>query len=136
MKQPAAIFMVVLALLLGACVQRWRPIYNVDDAMPPNAAQMSPDRMRDLIVKAGEDFNWTMKPIAPGHIEATQAAANYSATVDIYYTPERLKILLKSSVNLRQTDTTIHAHYNLWVGNLEKSILDNLSPTPPVKAGG
>jgi hypothetical protein len=127
MMRLVAILTVSLMLLLGACAWRWQPIYNVDDAMPPSAAQMSPDRMRDLIVTAGEDFNWTMHPITPGHLEATQAASNFSATVDIYYTPERLKILLKSSVNLRQTETTIHAHYNLWVRNLEKGILDNLS---------
>jgi len=68
-----------------------------------------------------------MIPIAPGHLEATEWTDKFSATSDIYYTPVRLQISLKSSVNLFQTATTIHAHYNFWVRNLEAAIISKLT---------
>jgi hypothetical protein len=127
MIRLTAIFAVALALLLGGCAQRYRPIDNVDRAMPPVVESLSPDRTRDVIITAGRQLDWIMTPISPGHLEATQRTPKFSATADIYYTPVRLQILLRSSVNLFQTPTTIHAHYNLWVRNLEKSIITDLS---------
>jgi hypothetical protein len=116
----------VFALLVAGCM-RYEPIRNVDRAMPPNAAHLSPDRMRDVIIDAGSRFAWTMTAVAPGHLEATHKDGNLAATVDIYYSPTSLRMILKSSQNLFQTPTTVHAHYNLWAGNLEKSIIDELA---------
>jgi PBP1b-binding outer membrane lipoprotein LpoB len=136
MMRLTTIITIALALLVGGCVQRYRPIENIDRAMPPGVERLSLDRTRDIIIAAGKQFDWSMTPIAPGHLEATERTEKFSATVDIYYTPVRLQILLKSSVNLMQTATTIHAHYNLWVRNLEASIISNLTsavsaPPPP-----
>jgi len=122
-----AIFMIALTVLLGGCAQRYRPIENVDRAMPAGAERLSPERTRDIIIAAGKELDWSMISIAPGHLEATQKAPRFMATTDIYYTPTRLRISLKSSVNLFQTATTIHAHYNLWIRNLEASIISKLT---------
>jgi len=125
----AAVFAVAFALLLGGCL-RYEPIDNVDRPMPPNAEHMSQDRIRDLIVNSGRQLEWVMTPVGPGHLEATHDAGKISATVDIYYTPARLQILLKSSRNLFQTATTVHGHYNLWIRNLEKQIIDDVAAAP------
>jgi hypothetical protein len=133
MIKLTVVFPLAFALLLGGCVQRYRPIANVDRAMPPIVERLSPDQTRDAIITAGRQLDWAMTPVGPGHLEATQTAPRFSATADIYYTPVRLQILLKSSVNLFQTPTTIHAHYNLWARNLESAIITRLShEVPPV----
>ncbi len=129
MMRLAATFTVAFALLLGDCL-RYEAIYNVDRPMPRSAEHLSPDRMRDLIVDAGRQLQWVMTPVAPGQLEATHDAGQLAATVDIYYAPARLQISLKSSRNLSQTATTIHAHYNLWIRNLEKQIIDNVAAAP------
>ena len=127
MMKMTAIFTIAFAVLLGGCAQRYRPIENVDRAMPAGVERLSPDRTRDAIITAGRQLDWSMTPIAPGHLEATQRTPKYMAVSDIYYTPTRLRISLKSSVNLFQTATTIHAHYNLWVRNLEAGIAMGLT---------
>ena len=135
MTRLAAIFPVVLALLLGACAYKHEAIYNVDRAMPPGTERLSQDRIRDVIVSAGKQLEWNMTPVAPGHLEATQNAPKYAATVDIYYTPTRLQILIKSTTNLLQTSTTIHAHYNFWIRNLESQITTDLQLAAGGKSG-
>jgi hypothetical protein len=127
MGRFAAVFPIILVLLLGGCAYKYQPIYNVDRAMPAGAERLSAEQMRDIIIHAGKTLEWSMEPLGPGHLEATQNPERYSATVDIYYTPTRLQILLKSTVNLRQTATTIHAHYNFWIRNLENQIMIELS---------
>ena len=134
MMRLTTIVTIALAVLLGGCAQRYRPIYNVDRAMPAGVERLSPERLRDVIVASGKQLEWSMTPIAPGHIEATEKTEKFSATVDIYYTPARLQILIKSTVNLMQTATTVHAHYNLWVGNLEAGIISNLTAVVPAAA--
>jgi len=131
MKRRTVISAMAFTVLLGGCVQRYRPIYNVDRAMPAGVERLSPDRIRDIIVASGKQLTWRMTPIAPGHLEATQSTDKFSATVDIYYTPVRLQIVIKSTINLMQTATTVHAHYNLWVGNLEAGIITNLTLAVP-----
>lgn len=125
----AAILTVSLPLLLGGCV-RYEPIDNIDRAMPSNAQHLSQNQIRDVIVHAVHQFDWDATPIEPGHLEAIQNHGQLSATVEIYYTPARLQITLKSSKNLFQTATTVHAHYNLWVRNIEKEIIDELTVAP------
>ncbi len=122
----AAILSIGLTLLLGGCV-RYEPIHNVDRAMPPNVQHLSENQIRDVIVRAAHKFEWSVTPVAAGHLEAVQNTGKFAATIDIYYTPTRLQILLKSSTNLSQTATTIHDHYNLWARNLEKEIIDELT---------
>jgi len=123
----ATIFSVTLALLLAGCAYKHEPIYNVDRAMPPGVEHLSPDRTRDAIISAGQQLDWVMTPVAPGHLEATENAEKYAATVDIYYTPARLQITIKSTRGFLQTATTIHDHYNLWIRNLESRIMGSLS---------
>ena len=113
-------------LLVGGCAHKYRPIYNVDRPMSPNVQRLSPDRTRDTIARAGRQLDWDMKPAAPGHFVATHEDRKHSATVDVYYTPAKLQIILKSTQMLNQTATTIHDHYNLWVRHLEKRIVDDL----------
>jgi hypothetical protein len=134
MMRLTTIFVIGLAVTLGGCAQRYRPIHNVDRPMPPGVARLSQDRIRDIIIAAGKPLDWSMTSVGPSHLEATEKADKYSATVDIYYTPVRLQILIKSTVNLMQTATTVHAHYNLWVGNLEAAVIDSLSQAGPAAA--
>lgn len=134
MMKFKVVLVVAMSLLLGGCFQRYRPITEVDRAMPPVVEHLSADRTRDVIITAGRQLDWIMTPIKPGHMEAVQRAPKFSATVDIYYTSTRLQIRLQASHNLFQTATTIHAHYNLWVRNLEAAIITDLSHTAPLAA--
>jgi hypothetical protein len=136
MARLTAIFSVVLGLLLGGCAYRYEPIYNVDRAMPPGAEHLPQDQIRDIIVTAGKQLEWNMTPIAPDHLEASQSAPKYSAIVDIYYTPTRLKIVIKSTTGFLQTSTTIHDHYNFWIRNLESRIITDVSVAAKAGSSG
>src|SRR5580658_1261404 len=127
MTRLTVTFAIIFALLLGGCAQRTRQIYNVDRPMPHGVERLSPVRIRDLIIAAGKSLEWSMTPIAPGHLEATDTSEKVSATVEIYYTPARLQIQIGSTVNLFQTATTVHDRYNRMVKSLESGIVDNLS---------
>ena len=132
MARFVALVPVLFVLLLGGCTYKHEPIYNVDRPMPPGAERMSSDRIREIIIAAGDKLEWHMTQTGPGHLEAIQNPPKFSATVDIDYTPARLQIHLKSSVNLLQTDTTIHAHYNFWIRNLESEIVSSLTAAQPL----
>ncbi len=125
----AAIVTLGATLLLGGC-QRYEKIDTVDRAMPPNVQHLSEDQIHDAIVHAASKLDWSITPVAPGHLEATQNSGQLSATVYINYAPDRLQIVLKSSTNLFQTATTVHGRYNRWVRSLEKEITDELAATP------
>ncbi|WFS63851.1 hypothetical protein LF599_06735 [Pseudodesulfovibrio thermohalotolerans] len=114
-------------LLLVSC--RTAPIYNINDAAIPQAAQgpMTMQQVQNAIVKAGTGLGWNMRVIKPGLIEATLNIRAHQAVVDITYDQQDYSINYKSSINLKYNGTKIHSNYNGWIQNLSQAINNNLA---------
>lgn len=113
-------------LMLTAC--RTAPVYNVHDAVVPNAeTQLSMDEIAKAIITAGNGLGWQMQVAEPGLIVATLNIRSHQAVVNITYSPKDYNIDYKSSYNLKYDGTKIHSNYNGWVQNLSKAISNNLA---------
>jgi hypothetical protein len=110
----------------GGC--RTAPIYEVIDAPVSNAdeAPLSLEVVGKAIRRAGLSLGWTMERIEPGIIVGTLRLRSHVAQVTITYDEKTYSIRYKASQNLHYTGTRIHANYNGWIQNLDRSIQSEL----------
>jgi len=115
-----------VALLLAGCTTR--PILNVTDQPVVTTAgkPVSPDQVRNAIVKAGNSLGWVMTPVSPGLVNGRLALRDHLAVVDVRYTATTYSITYKDSTNLDYANGQIHKNYNGWVENLNRDIRANL----------
>jgi hypothetical protein len=130
MAMKRLVMMVLVALAIGSCAHRAQPVYNVDKPLPPSAQSLSSAQIETLIIEGGTYNKWEFRRVGEGHLVAVQTQAKFAATVDIYFDRQGYKIIKQSAVNLRDTGTTIHSHYNFWIQNLEKGIDARLANQP------
>jgi hypothetical protein len=109
------------------------PVAQVTDE-PFFAASKNADlnQVTQKILEAGKHRGFSMKVIAPGHIEAfyvSYGKSNVRAVMDIKYTTGHFSITYKDSSNLKYNPATntISPHYNKWVNNL-KADISNIYP--------
>ena len=122
----SAILIVGLALILGACTVR--PIYNVESRPVPTLAQTLPlETIERAIIEAGSQRGWRFTQAAPGHLLATYAKNDWSATANVFFDQRTYKITYKESTNLGWDGVNIHQNYNRWVNNLDADIEARLS---------
>ena len=85
--------------------------------------------IRNVLKKRG----WTVAEEGSGFIIAKLQRGAIFAQIKIAYTAQSVEITHQSSSNLRYREVNgsqyIHAHYNLWVTNLEKDIKEQLAKT-------
>jgi hypothetical protein len=116
----------VLILGLAAC-QRAEPIYTVTNHPIPQVAQkLTLPEIEKTIMLAGAQRNWRFEPVKPGQLKARYTNGKHEAVVDVSYTQTAYSIGLNSTMNLRETDGSIHRTYNFWVRNLERDIEERL----------
>lgn len=121
-----AILIVGLALMLGACTVR--PVYNVESRPIPASAQTLPlETIERAIIEAGAQRGWRFTKAAPGHLLATYAKNEWSATANVIFDQRTYKITYKESTNLGADGVNIHQNYNRWVNNLDVDIEARLS---------
>jgi len=125
MKRLMTILVAVVAL--GACAYKHEPIYNVDKPLPPTAQNLPLNRIESLIIEGGTVHQWQFQRSGEGHLVATQRQPKFSAVVDIYFNQQGYRIVKNATTGLRDTGTTIHSHYNVWIHNLEQGIDSRLS---------
>jgi hypothetical protein len=112
----------VLVLAVGAC-QRIQPIYSVQGhAVPTASAILAPDQVMQLIVSAAQSKGWTIDPINPTQVRATQKWRTHSATVIISTDGKTYSINFDGSTNLSQSGGIVHREYNERVRALENEI--------------
>jgi hypothetical protein len=121
------IIVLLAVLLVGACAYKHQPIHDVDKPVPINVQSLPLDRIESLIVEGGTFYKWQFQRLGEGHLVATQKAPKFSATVDIYFSQQRYRIVKNATTGLRDTGSTIHSHYNVWIRNLEQAIDARLS---------
>jgi hypothetical protein len=130
MSMKRLVMVVLAALMITSCAYREQPIYNVDKAFPASAQNLSPAQIETTIIEAGTLYQWQMRRAGDGHLVAVQSQPKFSATVDIYFDRQGYKILKQATMGLRDTGTTIHSHYNVWIRNLEHGIDARLAAQP------
>jgi|SaaInlStandDraft_2_1057019.scaffolds.fasta_scaffold91894_2 hypothetical protein len=116
----------VAALALVGC-RTAVPIENVSTASYGSDAYTSAQDLslkdyEKAIVRAGTYRIWVAKPVAPGHLEATNVIRNkHTVVVDILFNTETFSIDYKSSTILDWNPATkaIRPNYNSWVELLE-----------------
>jgi hypothetical protein len=110
------------ALALGACTTR--PIVNVsaERVVSASGAAVTPERVRDAILRAGTRLGWQMTPVSVGVVNGRIALRNQTAMIDVTSTSSTYNISYRESTNLDYRDGQIHKNYNSWIENLNDAI--------------
>jgi hypothetical protein len=117
----------LLALAVASC--RSATVYNVENASLNMNKPASTAQVQAAIKRAGAGLGWTMRDVAPGHIEARLPVRSHVAVADIFYNSKDFSIKYKDSTNLNYDpkDNSIHSNYNGWIQNLQKAIMSQTS---------
>lgn len=113
-------------LFVAGCAFTSQPIQeftynNVDHA--------SVSKIRETIIKAGQERNWSMQENKKGVITAKLHVRDHEVVVDIPYNSQGYQINYVSSVNMNAENGKIHRKYNSWVNNLFQDINRELANT-------
>ncbi len=100
------------------------PVRNIEHAPVPHSGQHHPTahEVKRIILRAGSDLGWAMKPVRPGVIIGTLFVRSHMAKVRITYNRRSFSIHYMDSRNLKYDGHNIHSRYNGWVTNLERRI--------------
>lgn len=112
----------VVVLAVAGC--RSATVYNVEHSPLNTNKPMTATQVQGAIKRAGATLGWSMRDVAPGHIEARLPVRSHVAVADILYNAKDFSIKYKDSTNLNYDakDNTIHSNYNGWIQNLQKAI--------------
>ncbi|WP_448653289.1 hypothetical protein ACSHWC_08660 [Pseudomonas fluorescens] len=126
--------LVTLALLTTAgCTTK--PVLNTQHALPADA-QVSEEKMKQVIVTALQKREWTVQRFGPQLVQAEITVRNqYYAAIDIRYTRNSYAITYRDSRDLGYKDGKIHRNYNRWVNNLDGDIMAGLRSNGVNEAG-
>ena len=116
-----AVLLALSILALGGC--RSNPVLNIEQSpVTVITAKTSAESVKTSIIRATRSLGWTVKEVAPGHLEATLRLRAHVAVVDIKYSAKEYSILYKDSANLNYDGVNIHSNYNSWIQNLDRNI--------------
>ena len=126
--------LITLALLTTAgCTSK--PVLNTQHALPADA-QVSEEKMKQVIVTALQKREWTVQGFGPQLVQAEITVRNqYYAAIDIRYTRNSYAITYRDSRDLGYKDGKIHRNYNRWVNNLDSDIMAGLRSNGVNEAG-
>lgn len=122
-----ALFACALLFMAGC---RTASLSNVRNSPVPAMGQtQSAERVKQAILRAGNERGWRMNQVKDGHIVAEVRLRAHRAVVDIFYTARSYDIIYKDSSNLKYDSAKgkIHSNYNAWVRNLDDSIQRELA---------
>lgn len=119
-----AVKAVLVLSLFVISVGCYAPIYNVTNQpiAPSGGKPKTLEEVKAAIVAAGEARGWTMKEIAPGHLEGILRIRVHIAVVDIKYSTASYSITYKDSSQLNYDGTQIHMEYNNWIKDLQAGV--------------
>lgn len=122
--QRFAVKTVLVLSLFATSVGCMASIYNVTNQPIATSGGMprTLDQVKSAIMAAGEARGWSMKEIAPGHLEGILRRGAHIAVVDIKYSTTNYNITYKDSSQLNYDGTQIHMAYNDWIKDLQGGI--------------
>lgn len=117
--------LITLALLTTAgCTNK--PVLNTQHDLPATA-QLSEDKIKQVIVAALQKREWTVQRLSPQLVQAEITVRNqFHAEIDIRYTRNSYAITYRDSRDLGYKDGKIHRNYNRWVSMLDRDIMAGL----------
>jgi len=127
MRFFSTLAVLLIAVTVAACTSA--PILNVNDNAVTTASgkALTPDQVRNAILRAGSALGWQLKDDGPGKLVGTLQLRDHTAVIDIPYSPSSYSIAYRSSVNLQEKGGQIHKNYNGWIQNLTRNINAQLS---------
>ena len=121
MRPFLSLSLVLLFLAIAGC--KYVPVENVEEAPLLAPEEVTLDRVKKGIVRAGEFQDWEMTEVEPGHIVGRLIVrGKHTAAVDILFDTKVFSIRYKDSGGLDYDGETIHQAYNTWVFNLKRDI--------------
>ena len=111
----------IAATVVGALAgcARTAPIEQVNAIV---SAGHTEAQVKDAIIKAGAQRQWSMSDAGPGVIKGKLQNRDHVADIKINYSATSYSIVYVSSINLMAANGKIHRNYNRWVHNLDKDI--------------
>jgi len=127
MRFFSTLAVLLIAVTIAACTSA--PILNVNNNAVTTASgkALTPDQVRNAILRAGSALGWQLKDDGPGKLVGTLQLRDHTAIIDIPYSPSSYSIVYRSSVNLQEKGGQIHKNYNGWIQNLTRNINAQLS---------
>lgn len=119
-RSLARYWFVALLALFAAPALALKPIETVNDAPIPEGFTAS--QVQKLIMAAGAERGWIIKPAGAGELEGTLLIRSHVVKVRIPYSTSSYSIQYKDSTNMKYKDGKIHRNYNTWVLNLNGDI--------------
>lgn len=116
------------AVFLIACSNKLAPVVNYPGT-PIETASGKQDLMKvkKAIVFGGTKVGWQMQPVSDGNIRASLFSSGHMIKLDIKYDTKTYSITYKDSSNLEYNGNTINPEYNNLVGELNRSIRNELA---------
>lgn len=113
----------LLAVIVALAGCRNVPVQNIENAPIQLPDNMTLDKVKKGIVKAGLRKDWDMIEVEPGHLIAkVLVRGKHRAEVDIFFDTKQFSIQYKGSEKLEYDGETIHKNYNAWVQDLKYAI--------------
>jgi len=103
-------------------------VYDVAEAPLHGAGTV--EQVGEKIRRAAQMQGWQVQEIQPRVLYVTKRRGKHSATASISYDVHAFDIQLRSSENLKQTDSRIHKLYNEWIRALESTIQNEVATGP------
>lgn len=117
-----------LAALLGVAHARTVPLVEQERvALVSTGAALTPELVKQSIVRGGARYEWTVVNEQPGKIQLKHNKQNkHEVTVEVSYDASGFQIRYVSSVNLNYSEKNgapvIHSIYTIWLANLTRAI--------------
>ncbi len=124
-RTMARYWFVAMLAIVAAPALALKPIDTIDDAPIPEGFSMS--QVQKLIMAAGAERGWVIKPAGSGELEGTLILRSHVVKITIPYSQSSYSILYKDSTNMKYKDGQIHRSYNNWVlrlnGDIQRTLL-------------
>ena len=122
------VLVAALTVVVLGCA-RIAPLYNPPEIAVPQG--MTQKQVGDAVLSALPRRGWVVDKAQPGLIIASVSPRGHTATVQIQYDTQAVRVSYQSSENLdysvKDGQPMIHKNYNSWVQNLVGDIRTELS---------
>ena len=126
-KKVGLPLLLVPALLL---LMAFRQVPLVDPQPIPVPANVSQDKVTQIIEQALSASNWRIVKHVPGEVDAVYDPRAFSVTIAVHYDAQKIQINYVTSDNLRYEVKNgvryIHTNYASWIRNLVTDIQNGL----------
>lgn len=131
-KMLVASVFVLLVALCGCGMKSKFVLKPIDSPIAIDVATINPNvtdaKIKQIITEVCMRRGWKIDQATDSTIQASlNHQGKEMATVDIFYSKQKIEIKYKNSINLHYDGTKIHRSYNRWVKNLQTDISSGIT---------